>query len=332
MLKSMKKSKYGVLLAPVLLILLVQCNTDPAMPGGEIITMPEKKSVLLPNGENYCYIEQIPPDFPPGGDTLLLLHGNFASSVHFAPLFRYLDNVRIVAPDMRGFGDSSYNNEFSALVELADDIKLFAEALNISKAHVVGWSMGGGIALELAVKYPELVSSLFIIEGMSHKGMPFFKVTTNTSPVPYSNKEEMAQFPVLALQLSALEARDAGFFEQSWNMTIYNRKKPKAAENRIYIAETLKQRCLIDVYWALAWFNMSGEHNGYVQGSGTIGSIGCPVTFTSAANDLIITPPVIRENAAAIPGSRLLIYNNCGHSPMVDIPARLASDILKHIR
>jgi len=292
--------------------------------------MPEKKSVLLPNGETYYYIEQVPAGYQAGEEALLLIHGNFASSVHFTPLFKHLGGARLVAPDLRGFGDSSYNSEFSSLAELAEELKLFADALGISKAHVAGWSLGGGIALELAVKYPGLVSSLFIIEGVSYKGMPFFKVSAGAPPAPYASKEEMAGFSVLALQLSALEARDSGFFERSWNMSIYTRKKPAAAENRVYLAETLKQRCLIDVYWALAWFNMSGVHNGYVQGSGAIGGIKCPAAFTCAANDLVITPSVIRENAQAVPGSSLLEYKNCGHSPMVDIPGRLAADILKH--
>ena len=47
---------------PVLLIALIQCDNDYPDSNGKIFEMPEKKFVLLPNGETYAYIEQKPPD------------------------------------------------------------------------------------------------------------------------------------------------------------------------------------------------------------------------------------------------------------------------------
>jgi pimeloyl-ACP methyl ester carboxylesterase len=309
------------------LALSASCSTEPPKSKNSVYETPEKRFVTLSNGETYAYIERIPPDFLSGGETILLIHGNNASSLHFLPLFQQIDGARLIAPDMRGFGDSSYNDGFSSLTELAEDIKLFADAIGITKVHVAGWSLGGGVALQLAVLYPELVSSLFLIEGVSHKGMTFFKQGS-----PYSSKEELAQFPLISLQLAAFERQDAAFFEQSWNISVYTYKKPTLQDNSLYITETLKQRNLTDVFWAMAWFNMSGDHNGYVQGTGTISGIDCPTALTAGANDVVIPASLIRENAAAIPRSRLLEYKNCGHSPMVDCPDRLATDLLAHIR
>ena len=327
----MRNSKARAWFLPVLLVLLVQCNNNPPMPGGDTFKMPMKKSVLLSNGETYAYLEQEPEQAQPEEEVFLLIHGNFSSSAHMAPLFRYLNHARLLAPDMRGFGDSSYNSGFSSLGELAEDIKLFTDALGISKVHVVGWSLGGGIALELAVLYPDLVSSLFIVQGMSHRGMPFFKIGPGGTFVPYSGKDDMATFSIYIQQEAALKAKDADFFERSWNNSIYTNKKPTSAENTIYLTETLKQRCLLDVYWSLAWFNLSGVSNGYTGGNATIGSLACPVTFTCALNDLVIVPAVIRDNAQAVPGSKLIEYKNCGHSPLVDNPQQLAEDIRAHV-
>ena len=294
-----------------------------------MIENPEKKRIALPNGETCAYLDQGGDSEPAG--TFLLIHGNSSSSVHFLPLFRRLGGVRLVAPDLRGFGDSSYNGRFSSLAELADDVKLFADALGIAQAHVVGWSNGGGVAFELAAKYPALVASLFLIQGAGHKGYPLFKKNDNGSVAPFASKEELARDPILIMPaLAAFEAQNGAFFEMLWNMSIYRNQKPGPEENRLYISETLKQRNLVDLDWALINFNMSSEHNGYAMGTGEIGSIRCPVTLTSAELDPIVTPAISRENAAAIRGSKLLEYENCGHSPLVDCPDRLASDILAH--
>jgi pimeloyl-ACP methyl ester carboxylesterase len=132
----------------------------------------------------------------------------------------------------------------------------------------------------------------------------------------------------VAPPLAAFEAKNAEFFDGLWKAAIYNNAKPEAKDNEVYITETLKQRNLIDVDWALAAFNMSTEHNGYTAGSGTIGEIRCPVAITCAELDLVVPPDASRGNAAAIRGSKLLEYANCGHSPLVDCPDRLAADIL----
>ena len=61
-------------------------------------------------------------------------------------------------------------------------------------------------------------------------------------------------------------------------------------------------------------------------------NIQCPVTFTCAGLDMLVPPVTVRENAAAISGSKLLEYKESGHSPLVDCPAQLAKDILDHIQ
>ena len=297
--------------------------------GYNVMEIPEKKYITLANGEIYAYLEQ--GDKKPEKPSFLLLHGNSSSSVHYLPLFKRLVDSHLLSPDLRGFGDSSYNSGFGSLSELAEDIKLFTETLNISKVHVAGWSAGGGVALELAARYPSLVASLFLIQGMGYKGYPLYAKKPDGTFRPYSGREELARDPVLiAPALAAYESKDFAFFERLWNLSIYILNKPSEDENKLYISETLKQRNLVDFDWALAIFNMSDEHNGYVQGSGTIGNIRCPTVITSAKLDKLVPPGTARENAAAIRNAKLLEYENCAHSPLVDCPDRLAADILAH--
>ena len=50
------------------------------------------------------------------GEAVLLLHGNMSSSLHFTPLFeRLAEGFRLIAPDLRGFGDSTYHEPFDSL-------------------------------------------------------------------------------------------------------------------------------------------------------------------------------------------------------------------------
>ena len=77
----------------------------------------EKKFVSIGN-ETLAYLDE------GQGDVVLMLHGNMSSSVHYGPLIERLrGSFRCIAPDLRGFGDSSYNNRFDTMDELAEDVK-----------------------------------------------------------------------------------------------------------------------------------------------------------------------------------------------------------------
>ena len=79
----------------------------------------EKKFVSIGN-ETLAYLDE------GQGDVVLMLHGNMSSSVHYGPLIERLQgSFRCVALDLRGFGDSSYNNRFDTMDELAEDVFLF---------------------------------------------------------------------------------------------------------------------------------------------------------------------------------------------------------------
>ena len=104
----------------------------------------DKKFVELGNGEKYAFIET------GKGAPLLLIHGNMSSGVHFSPILPALaEKFHCFAPDLRGFGDSSYNKPFGSLKELAGDVKLFADRMGLKEAYVIGWSTGGGATRDI---------------------------------------------------------------------------------------------------------------------------------------------------------------------------------------
>ena len=267
------------------------------------------------------------------GPVVVMVHGNMSSSVHYEPLIsRIKDKYRCIAVDLRGFGDSSYNNRFNTLEELADDVNLFTEALGIDSYYLVGWSNGGGVSLKICAKYPEKVKKFFDIEGAGLKGYPLYKKENYQSTgKPYANKEEMATDPMqVAPVLSIFEKGDAAMMTAIWDATIYTVNKPTREQNDLWMSETLKQRNLVDLDWALATLNMSDEYTPYGKGDGTIKNIKCPVALTMAEKDIVVPDYMVLDNYNALGDlATLLPYPNCGHSPMVDCPDKLANDVVE---
>lgn len=290
----------------------------------------KKKTVLLPNGETYSYLEQ-----GSGDNVLLLIHGNFSSSVHYSPLLERLPkDVRVVAPDLRGYGDSTYYRRINSLDDFADDIEAFMSALDINRAVVVGWSLGGGVALKLAARHQKLVSKLVLINSTTHRGYPVFKKDENGQMLigqVYSSPEEMGTDPIQVLPL--LEAQKNGdekVIDFIFDQTIYTHNKPSKEDNELWVKESLKQRNLIDADWALANLNMSAMHNFYHPGTNDITSVKVPVLHTMGKKDIIVPEYMILENIKALEEySTLITYEDCGHSPFVDVPDQITKDILK---
>ncbi len=101
-----------------------------------------------------------------GAVNLVLLHGNMSSSVHYQPLMEKLEQYfTVYAVDLRGFGDSSYNHGFDSLRELAEDVKQFIGLQKIDKPVIMGWSTGGGVAMEFAILHPDKVRKVVIISA-----------------------------------------------------------------------------------------------------------------------------------------------------------------------
>jgi pimeloyl-ACP methyl ester carboxylesterase len=96
------------------------------------------------------------------------------------------------------------------------------------------------------------------------------------------------------------------------------------------MSETMKQRNIVDLDWALANLNMSDEYTPYGKGDGSIKNITCPVALTMGEKDVVVPGYMVMENLNALGDkATLLPYENCGHSPMVDCPDKLAADVIK---
>ena len=70
---------------------------------------------------------------------------------------------RVITLDNRGSGLTEYPNGPFDIEALADDIALLLDHLSIPKAHILGWSMGGNVAQDLALRHPGKVASLTLV-------------------------------------------------------------------------------------------------------------------------------------------------------------------------
>ncbi|MGH3097948.1 MAG: alpha/beta fold hydrolase [Streptosporangiales bacterium] len=99
------------------------------------------------------------------GPTVLALHGITANHRCWEPTARLLDDVQVVAPDLRGRGGSAELPGPFGMARHAEDAVAVLDALGIDKAVVVGHSMGGFVALVLAHRRPDRVRRLVLVDG-----------------------------------------------------------------------------------------------------------------------------------------------------------------------
>lgn len=99
------------------------------------------------------------------GDPLILLHGNGEDASYFDGQMNVLSSFfRVIAPDTRGHGRSPRGTAPFTIRQFADDLLAFMDRLGIQKAHLLGFSDGGNIALIFALRYPQRVDRL-ILDG-----------------------------------------------------------------------------------------------------------------------------------------------------------------------
>ena len=290
----------------------------------------EKKYVQLQN-EKLAYIE-----VGSGDKVIVLIHGNFTSSFSLYPFFeRCPKNARMIAFDLRGFGDSSYNNRFDTIDELADDVIEALNVLGLKKINLVGWSLGGAVCLKIAAKLKYLVDSMSLIQSASYRGYPVFQKDSKYKDIygkVYPNKDAMALDPILVLPLlQAYAQKDRAFLDAIKMASTWSKNRPCKEICDIYIDEQLKQRNLVDADWALANFNMSNFSNLYNLGTNDIGNISCRVFVTNATADVVVTPTMTYENVSVLKNAVVKTYENEGHQVLFDRPDEVTKDIFDFI-
>lgn len=98
------------------------------------------------------------------GTPLVMLHGGVNPSDMFgAPLAEMARTHKVYAVHLRGHGFSTDAETSWSYEQMADDVAALIGELGLGKVDVMGWSLGGGVAFQTAIRHPEAVGKLIVI-------------------------------------------------------------------------------------------------------------------------------------------------------------------------
>jgi len=103
------------------------------------------------------------------GTAIVFIHGANADYRSFAPQVAALaSSYRVIAPSLRHYYPEKWNGEGSdfSVAQHAADVAALIRRLNLGKVHLVGWSRGGAVAIEIAKAHPDLVRTLVMEDGV----------------------------------------------------------------------------------------------------------------------------------------------------------------------
>jgi len=104
------------------------------------------------------------------GQPLILLHGGLGSGEMFGPTLTQLaQQHQVIAVDLQGHGRTADIDRPIDIRLMADDIAALIDHLKLDKPDVVGYSLGGGVALFTAVKYPDKVRRLVVASAHARR-------------------------------------------------------------------------------------------------------------------------------------------------------------------
>jgi pimeloyl-ACP methyl ester carboxylesterase len=98
------------------------------------------------------------------GRPIMLLHGGLGSGEMFGPALEGLaESHRVITPDLQGHGRTADVDRPLRLETMAEDIAALMDHLGLDKVDAVGYSLGGGVAFQLAIRHPEKVRKLVLV-------------------------------------------------------------------------------------------------------------------------------------------------------------------------
>ena len=101
------------------------------------------------------------------GTPLVLVHGLGGSwadwDYQIAP---FGEHYRVLAPDLRGFGDTPIGTKGPGVMQFVEDLRRFLDAIGVESCLLVGHSMGGAVCLQFALQYPQRVQRLVITNSV----------------------------------------------------------------------------------------------------------------------------------------------------------------------
>jgi pimeloyl-ACP methyl ester carboxylesterase len=269
--------------------------------------------VDLPGGIHLHYQEfGAPVAGAPVQPLLVLLHGFGDSYTSWDGWVQELkDKFHIISVDFPGHGltraPAGYELTGAGLADLIDAL---AAKLELPKFALAGNSMGGGVAWEFAVRHPQRLNALILVDAA---GFP------NDGPPP---KVPLA-FRILQYRLGRAFLRNIDnrpLIDEGLKTDVFDQRviTPALVDRWAEFQRAPGHRAIL----------MSFHPSVFGQAAATeLRQISVPTLILHGENDPLIEPAAARKFAAAIPGAKLILYPQVGHLPQIEIPQRSANDV-----
>lgn len=244
-----------------------------------------------------------------GAETVVFSHG-FLMNLHMydAQIARLAERYRVVAFDHRGHGESDRAREPYGMYDLVDDAAAVIRETCDGPVHFAGMSTGGFVGVRLALRHPELIRSLMLIDTAATAEDPaklgqynlLLTVVRWFGPGPVTKK-------VMSLLMAEPFRTDSARAQEHalWAQRI--KALDGKSMHRFGKAIFSRDNVLEDIRVAEGW----------------------PPTLIIVGEDDVATPlPRAEEMHAAIPGSRLIVVPGSGHSSPIEAP-EIVSDALE---
>src|SRR5437763_14054463 len=141
------------------------------------------------------------------GRPLILLHGGLASGEMFEPVLPLLaERHQVITPDLQGHGRTADIDRPIDVRLMAGDIAALSDHLELARPDVVGYSLGGGVALQTAAQYPAKVRRLVAVSA---------------------NIRPDAIYPATRVRQGQVTAAAAGFIKDTPMDRLYQRVAPR---------------------------------------------------------------------------------------------------------
>jgi pimeloyl-ACP methyl ester carboxylesterase len=253
------------------------------------------------------------------GPLLVLVHGMAGSSATWEPLLPALTRrFTVVAPDLRGHGASAKSPGDYTLAGHANVLRDLLTALGHERATLVGHSFGGGVVMQLAYQFPEHCERLVLVSsgGLGREVGPLLRALS----IPGADY-------VLPLLCTAGLGDVAGRVF-GWLGRVGLQTTPAAGEiARSYMALTERETRQAFFRTLRAVIDPGGQAVSALDRLYLASHV--PTLIVWGARDRIIPASHGVAAHAAIPGSRLVTFEDAGHFPHCEAPERFAAALLE---
>jgi pimeloyl-ACP methyl ester carboxylesterase len=152
---------------------------------------PTKSGHAAVNGVNYYYAVY------GKGEPLLLLHGGLFNHEMFGPtLTKLAQSRKVIGVDLQGHGRTPLGDREISLVDIGNDMAGVLKKLGYDKVDVLGYSMGGGVAFQLAAQHPEMVRRLVLVSTPYAQDGFYPEILPQQAALGAAMAEQMKETPI----------------------------------------------------------------------------------------------------------------------------------------